>query len=166
MPVALRRAATTLAPAPASAGVWGTLIERNAYTVRRVTLPVLPAGAPDLKVLHLSDLHMAPWQRHKQRFVRGLGELEPDLVIDTGDNLGHELGLLGVRAALEPFRGVPGAFVWGSNDYWGPTPKNPLGYLVEASGPAANPRRLDRKALHEHLPVSYTHLTLPAKRIV
>jgi predicted MPP superfamily phosphohydrolase len=62
-----------------------------------------------------------------------------------------ELGLLGVRAALEPFRGVPGVFVWGSNDYFAPAPKNPLGYLVEASRPVPVPRRLDRDALRDHL---------------
>jgi uncharacterized protein len=137
--------------AAAGAAVWGTLIERTAFTVRTARLAVLPPGSPELKVLHLSDLHMAPWQRKKQRFLRELGELEPDLVVDTGDNLGHELGLLGVRAAFEPFRGVPGVFVWGSNDYWGPEPKNPFGYLVQSSGPPPTPRRLDREALHEYL---------------
>ena len=63
---------------------------------------------------------MAPWQRDKQEWVRGLAELEPDLVVDTGDNLGHERGIDGVRYALEPFRGIPGVFVNGSNDYFGP----------------------------------------------
>ena len=150
MPLA-RTAGRLVLGLAAGAAAWGTLVERNAYAVRTARLAVLPSGAPDLRVLHLSDLHMAPWQRHKQRFLRELGELEPDLVIDTGDNLGHELGLLGVRAALEPFRGVPGAFVWGSNDYWAPTPKNPLGYLWEASGPPPTPRSLDRRSLREYL---------------
>lgn len=135
----------------AGAAAWGTLVERNAYAVRTARLAVLPPGTPELRVLHLSDLHMAPWQRHKQRFLRELGELRPDLVIDTGDNLGHELGLLGIRAAFEPFRDVPGAFVWGSNDYWAPAPKNPFAYLVEASGPPPTPRRLDLESLREYL---------------
>lgn len=131
----------------AGAAAWGVVVERQLFTIRRATLPVLAPGTRDLTVLHLSDLHMAPWQRAKQRFVRELADLEPDLVIDTGDNLGHEIGLLGVKAALEPFRGVPGVFVWGSNDYWAPSPKNPFAYLASSSAMPKQPRRLDLEAL-------------------
>jgi uncharacterized protein len=141
----------TAAVAGAAAAVWGVGIERLAFTVRRATLPVLAPGSPDLKVLHLSDLHMAPWQRRKQRFVRELADLEPDLVVDTGDNLGHPIGLLGLKAALEPFRGVPGLFVWGSNDYWAPQPKNPFAYFGGPSGAHAEPKALDTDALGAHL---------------
>ena len=151
----------------AGAAVWGTLIERTAFTVRTARLAVLPPESPEIRVLHLSDLHMAPWQRKKQRFLRELGELEPDLVVDTGDNLGHHLGLLGVRAALEPFRGVPGVFVWGSNDYWAPAFKNPFSYLIEASGAPPQPRRLDREALRDHLlGLGWTDLDNAGARLV
>ena len=51
---------------------WGTLVERNRFTVRHELLPVLPRGARPITVLHLSDLHMAPWQAEKQAFVRSL----------------------------------------------------------------------------------------------
>lgn len=139
------------AVAGGAAAVWGIGIERTAFTLRRATLPVLAPGSPDLKVLHLSDLHMAPWQRKKQGFVRELADLEPDLVVDTGDNLGHPLGLLGIKAALEPFRGVPGVHVWGSNDYWAPRPKNPFTYFAGPSGVLAEPERLDTAALGEYL---------------
>lgn len=139
------------AVAGGAAAVWGIGIERTAFTVRRSILPVLAPGSPDLKVLHLSDLHMAPWQRKKQRFVRELADLEPDLVVDTGDNLGHPLGLLGIKAALEPFRGVPGVHVWGSNDYWAPQPKNPLSYFLGPSTVPKEPERLDTAALGEYL---------------
>jgi predicted MPP superfamily phosphohydrolase len=137
--------------AGAATAAWGVLVERELFTIRRATLPVLPAGSPDLTVLHLSDLHMAPWQRHKQRFVRELGELEPDLVVDTGDNLGHPIGLLGLKAALEPFRGVPGVQVHGSNDYWAPVPKNPFRYFAGPSSSTPMPRRLDTAALDDFL---------------
>ena len=73
---------------------------------------------------------MAPWQRAKQDFVRSLIRYEPDLVIDTGDNLGHVDGNSGVERALAPFAGIPGVFVHGSNDYHAPIFKNPLRYLV------------------------------------
>jgi predicted MPP superfamily phosphohydrolase len=97
--------------------------------VRHEVVPVLPRGARPLTVLHLSDLHMAPWQEEKQAFIRSLVRYEPDLIVDTGDNLGHVDGLVGVKEALEPFEGVAGVFVHGSNDYNGPVFKNPFAYF-------------------------------------
>jgi uncharacterized protein len=107
-------------------------IERRWWTLREATIPVLPPGTRSLKVLHLSDLHMTPDQRSKQRWVAGLAELEPDLVVDTGDNLAHARAVPAVLNALEPLLSLPGLFVWGSNDYCGPTFKNPARYLVPA----------------------------------
>lgn len=121
------------AAAGAAAFAWGVFVERNRFTVRHEVLPILEPGARSLTILHLSDLHMAPWQRAKQQFVRSLARFEPDLIVDTGDNLGHEDGLVGVRRALEPFAGVPGVFVHGSNDYVGPEFKNPLNYFAGPS---------------------------------
>lgn len=156
-----------LVAAGAGAAAWGVLVERQLFTIRRATLPVLPAGSPDLRLLHLSDLHMAPWQRHKQRFVRELADLQPDLVIDTGDNLGHPIGLLGLKAALDPFRGVPGAWVWGSNDYWAPQPKNPLMYFGGPSQAHEEPRRLDIAATGAYLgSLGWTDLNNRTGRIV
>lgn len=34
--------------------------EVRAFQLRRVSVPVLPAGATPLTVLHLSDLHLTP----------------------------------------------------------------------------------------------------------
>jgi predicted MPP superfamily phosphohydrolase len=147
----VRGVATTVVAAGAAAAVWGVGIERTAFVLRRATLPVLPAGTADLKVLHLSDLHMAPWQRGKQRFIRELADLEPDLVVDTGDNLGHRIGLLGVKAALDPFKGVPGLYVWGSNDYWAPQLKSPFRYFAGPSKAMVEPEALDIGALGAYL---------------
>ncbi|WP_298228068.1 metallophosphoesterase [Gryllotalpicola sp.] len=129
------RAGATVALAGAVAFAYGSLVERRSFVLRELTMPVLPAGSPDIRVLHLSDLHMAPWQHDKQRWVRALAALEPDLVVTTGDNLGHRDGLAGLEAAYDGFRGVPGVYVWGSNDYTGPQLKNPLRYFA---GPSRN----------------------------
>ena len=40
-------------------------------------------------MLHLSDIHMRPTQKHKQAWLRELVCWEPDLVVNTGDNLSH-----------------------------------------------------------------------------
>jgi predicted MPP superfamily phosphohydrolase len=104
-------------------------IERNAFRLRRFTVPVLPPGAAPVRVLHLSDVHMTPGQRRKQAFISSLASLEPDLVVTTGDNLGGVTAVPAMLAALAPFAGTPGAFVLGSNDYYAPRPKNPLKYF-------------------------------------
>ncbi|BDI21521.1 metallophosphoesterase [Herbiconiux sp. L3-i23] len=145
------KALAVLAGAGAAAFAWGSLIERNAYVLRRVDVPVLPAGSDPITVLHLSDLHMAPWQRRKQEWVRSLADLRPDFVVDTGDNLGHARGIEGIRQALEVFRGTPGAFVWGSNDYFGPHFKNPFLYFSRTVRKPPKLVPLDREGLERYL---------------
>lgn len=131
---------------------WGVFVERNRFTVRHEVLPILAPEARPITILHLSDLHMAPWQSRKQSWIGALARtVEPDFVVTTGDLLGHEHGLEGVRRALEPFRGVPGAFVHGSNDYHGPQAKNPFLYFAGPSGGRANTSDLDTSALEAFL---------------
>ncbi|MHA6619485.1 metallophosphoesterase [Pseudonocardia sp. DLS-67] len=107
--------------------------ERRRWTLRQSTLPVLATGARPLRVLHISDLHLTPRQRSKQRWVARLAELEPDLVVNTGDNLAHPRAVPAAVAALGPLLDLPGLFVFGSNDYFGPTPKNPARYLAKST---------------------------------
>src|SRR5699024_2536203 len=80
-----RRALTALAGAAAAAAVWGFGIERHLFAVRSHLLRVLPEGSAPIRILHLSDMHLAPWQRRKRDWVARLAALRPDLVIDTGD---------------------------------------------------------------------------------
>jgi len=108
--------------------------EVRSFRLRHLTVPVLARGQSPLRVLQVTDLHMTPGQRRKQDWVRGLAELEPDLVIDTGDNLAHLEAVPSVLRALEPLFERPGAFVFGSNDFYGPVAKNPARYLVPDDG--------------------------------
>ncbi len=126
------RKATTALVGTAAAGVAGLAYaywEAQAFTLRRATLPVLPAGQRDLRILHLSDLHLVPGQRKKQDWVRSLRELRPDAVIVTGDFLSHMDAVPHVLDTLDPLFDVPGAFVLGSNDYYAPRPLNWARYL-------------------------------------
>jgi len=142
------RVVATASAAVAAVGLaalaWGALVERNRFTLREVSVPVLPPGSAPIRVLHISDLHMAPWQKDKQDWIRSLAEVKPDLVVNTGDNLGHQHGIDGVAYALAPFRDVPGVFVNGSNDYIGPQMKNPLRYF---GGPPARREDASHTAL-------------------
>ena len=108
--------------------------EARAYTLRRLEVPLLPPGHDPLRVLHLSDLHLTPGQTRKQEWIRSLSALEPDLVVDTGDNLAHRDSVPVLRACLGPLLDVPGVFVLGSNDYFEPTRRNPLRYLLPDDG--------------------------------
>lgn len=158
-----RTAVTALgvvAAAGAAAFAWGVVVERNRFTVRHETLAVLAPGARPLTVLHVSDLHMAPGQTRKQEWVRSLAQYEPDLVVNTGDNLGHEHGLEGVEYALAPFQGVAGVFVHGSNDYFGPEFKNPFQYFSGPSARARNAATLDIDRLENYFENSLGWLSL------
>lgn len=140
-----------MAAAGAAAFAWGVVVERNRFTVRHEVVPVLDPGARPITVLHLSDLHMAPWQRRKQDWVRSLATIvEPDFIVNTGDNLGHVDGIEGVVRALQPFAGIPGVFVHGSNDYYGPRAKNPLKYFAQPSKHTSRSATLDTAALESY----------------
>ncbi|MFI1995076.1 metallophosphoesterase [Actinoplanes sp. NPDC020271] len=123
-------AAAALAAVGGATFAYASLVERNMFTLRRFDVPVLDPDAEPLRILHLSDLHMMPDQRRKQEWVAGLIGTDPDLVIVTGDNMASPYAVPGVLRALEPLLDVPGAFVFGSNDYTGPVLKNPLQYLL------------------------------------
>ena len=124
---------TALPAAAVASGVavtaYASLYERNRWTLRRFDVPVLAPGSAPLSVLHISDLHMTANQRSKQEWVAGLAALEPDLVINTGDNLAGFDAVPGTLKALDPLMDRPGAFVMASNDYYAPRPKNPLKYF-------------------------------------
>ncbi|MEO7234797.1 MAG: metallophosphoesterase [Lapillicoccus sp.] len=124
------RAATGLGAAGALGLGYASLVERNAYVLRRFTVPVLPPGHRPVRVLHVSDLHLMPGQRRKAAWVADLAGLRPDLVVDTGDNISHPDSIPVALEAFRAFTGVPGVFVMGSNDYFAPKPKNPAHYLT------------------------------------
>src|SRR5699024_4662532 len=95
--------------ASAAAGIWGAVIEPHLFAVRRHTLPVLPAGAAPIRVLHVSDLHLAPWQKHRAAWVKALPRLDPDLVVNTGDNLSADI-VPRVLDVFDELIDVPGVF--------------------------------------------------------
>lgn len=138
----LTRAALGLTAAGVAGIGYAAGIERRAFRLRRVDVPVLPAGARPIRVLHLTDLHLTPGQTRKRDWVRSLADLRPDFVIDTGDNLAHQEAVPITLAALEPLLALPGAFVLGSNDYFEPVLKNPASYLLPDRGKRVRSRRL------------------------
>ena len=131
-----------VAGAGAAALAYGSLIERNLFGLREETVRVLPAGSSPLRVLHLSDIHFVPGQERKVRWLQSLADLEPDLVVNTGDNLSHPHAVPPVLEALKPLMRFQGVFVPGSNDYYAPVLKNPFTYFTGPSKHKHTPREL------------------------
>ena len=97
---------------------------------------VLPPGADPLRVLH-SQRHSTCCRAAPQgrRGCAGWPALDPDLVLDTGDNAQPPRRRAGPRrrprSAARPSRRVRRP---GSNDYYAPQPKNPARYLLPDDG--------------------------------
>lgn len=126
---------------------YASLVERNVFTVRNESIDVLEPGSPSIRVLHLSDIHLAPWQKRKVKWIRSLVSLRPDLIIVTGDSLGHADSVPELARALSVFEGTPGVFVHGSNDYFAPRMPNPFTYLFRPSQPDQDGERIDTDGL-------------------
>ena len=97
-------------------------------------MPILPAGHDDIRILHFSDLHLTPARKKEIADIKSFISLKPDLVISTGDFLAHKNAIPVVLDALDDLLDIPGLYVFGSNDYYEPVPKNPLKYLLPNHG--------------------------------
>lgn len=113
-----------------AAYVWARYVEIHRFTLRRAHAEVLPPGAAPVRLLHISDVHLMPGDRRKLAFLSALGELEPDLVVDTGDNIADAASVRPLLDVLDPLLRRAGAFVMGSNDMYAPGRKNPLRYFL------------------------------------
>lgn len=127
------QAATAAAVAGGAAAVWALAVEPRWFALRHATIPALrPTASGSLRLLHLSDPHLAPGQEHRHRFLQRCLATQPDLIVATGDLLGDPDAVgAAVTALAEP--GAPAVCVLGSNDHYGPARKNPLRYLVGGS---------------------------------
>jgi uncharacterized protein len=121
----------------AAAGVavlgYAAVVERNWFALRRYEVPVLPAGSRPMRILHVSDIHLTSGRHRLLSFLRTLDALEPDLVVNTGDSIAHEQAVTPLLDAFGPLLDRPGVFVFGSNDLYAPTPKNPARYIWRTS---------------------------------
>jgi uncharacterized protein len=131
--------AGTVAAAGAACVGYGMLVERDWYRLRHERVEALAPGQPPLTLLHLSDLHLTVADDRRLAFLERLAAEPVDLVVLTGDMLGEPAALEPVLEALGRFRPRLGAVaVLGSNDYWAPRFRNPLGYFL---GPSSRRHR-------------------------
>ena len=104
------------------------------YQLREVSVPILPAGASDIRILHFSDLHLTPRRKKEIADIKSWAALKPDLVVSTGDFLAHPDAPVTALNALNELLDLPGVYVFGSNDYYAPKFKNPFSYLQKDDG--------------------------------
>jgi predicted MPP superfamily phosphohydrolase len=105
-----------------------------AFVLREAEIAILPAGHDDIRVLHFSDLHLTPKRSVEIADIKSFINFKPDLVISTGDFLAHRNAVPVVLDALDALLDIPGLYVFGSNDYYEPKPRNPLKYLLPNHG--------------------------------
>ena len=132
----LRRLAGLVLAGGAGALGWA-LFEAHWYRLRTLTIPVLPPHAEDIRVLHISDLHLLPSQSKRLAFIRDLAALSPDLIVNTGDNISNADAIDALDGVWGGLKRVPGVFIFGSNDYQAPRFKNPLAYVYKGRSEAS-----------------------------
>jgi predicted MPP superfamily phosphohydrolase len=123
--------ATTVASAAAVG--YAAVIERNWFALRRYDVPVLSPGAQPLRILHISDSHLTPGRKRLMSWIKSLDDLDPDLVVNTGDAIAHPQSVEYLLDALGPLLDRPGVFVFGANDLYAPRPVNPFRYALAPS---------------------------------
>ncbi|MDO5025150.1 MAG: metallophosphoesterase [Trueperella sp.] len=127
----LRR--TSLGAAGIAAAVAGKSVQNaHSYVVRRRELQLAAPSSPNasqLRILHISDPHLTAWHHQRGKFLSSLAELAPDLVVVTGDLLATAPALPLLLDSITELLDLPGAFVFGSNDYYSAKPKDPTIYL-------------------------------------
>jgi predicted MPP superfamily phosphohydrolase len=65
----------------------GAILEPGRLGLTRITIPTdrLPAGGPDIRLLHVSDLHIERLGAREERLLELAAEAAPDLILITGD---------------------------------------------------------------------------------
>ena len=122
-----------------------------AYKVRTHTLPLLPEGSGDIRILHFSDLHLTSKRVGLIRQIQSWVDLKPDLIISTGDFIASNDAIKPLITSLGDLLDTPGLFVFGSNDYYAPRFKNPLSYLFPDNGKRKLGEQLNSKLLSKQL---------------
>jgi hypothetical protein len=96
------------------------------------TCPSCRRAPSPVRILQITDLHLTPPQRRKQDWVRALDRLEPDLVLDTGDNLAHQARCRASWTRSAPASTAPVRLVMGLQRLLGTRAENPWATIREA----------------------------------
>ena len=98
---------------------YGMWVEPRRVEITRVPIatPKLAAGAPPIRIVHLSDFHSPSNNALQDRLPRLVRELKPDLIVFTGDAVNTREGVSRVRRTMaELARIAPTFAVRGNRD--------------------------------------------------
>ncbi len=106
------------------AGVAGTVVadtvwyEPQALQVEKITFPTSSAGKP-IRMLQVSDLHLSSFNSYFAKVAKQVVDLQPDLIVLTGDYLEEERNIRGVLSFLKELKATHGIYaVQGNWEYW------------------------------------------------
>lgn len=94
--------------------------EPRSFRVEEVSLPLskIPPGR-ELRIVHLSDLHIRTFASYFERVARAVNAQAPDLILLTGDYLERSRNVKGVQRLLKLLQAPQGVFaVQGNWEYW------------------------------------------------
>lgn len=129
-----RRTIFPATPAPLlSSSLTPAPVPAPAHAAPKTDYPPASEDYAPLRILHISDLHLTKCRYAQLRFLVQAAHTHPDLLVFTGDLISQAAVLPELMRALESFSGIPGVFVYGSNDYTAPRFKNPFRYLYRTS---------------------------------
>jgi uncharacterized protein len=135
-------AATGLAAAAGVLGLSYGILEARLYRTRTYTIPVLPPGTQNIRILQISDTHLRLGKQRLIRFLESLAEDRYDIVLATGDLLGDPKAVDECLRLLNRLEARIGRyFVFGSSDYYSPVLKSYLDYFLRrrSHGTRKNP---------------------------
>jgi len=92
--------------------------EPQALRVETVRLPLAPAAA-GLRLVQISDLHLSRFNSYFRKVAATVEQLQPDVILLTGDYLEEERNIRGVLEFLGQLKASHGVFaVQGNWEYW------------------------------------------------
>lgn len=98
---------------------YGFFVEPYTLTVSEVQIPSskLAAGAPPIRIVHLSDMHSDPAPRLESQLPAKVAALKPDIIVFTGDAVNAPEGLTIFKKCFgELSRIAPTYAVFGNHD--------------------------------------------------
>lgn len=106
---------------------YGVFVEPTNLEVTRLSLtsPLVSQGAGRLRLVQVSDLHAEKTPRNEPRAAALINELDPDLVLITGDYLNDEAAIPVLRSFLSALKPRHGIFaVKGNMDFGSDLPSS------------------------------------------
>jgi len=146
-----RRDVLALAGGGVGCMMWGYFIEPYYLEVTRtrISSPRIKGATRPIRVAHISDMHCDPVIRNELKLPEMIAELEPDVIIYTGDSINSYAGLDKFRTCMTALAKIAPTFAVRGN--WDMAARNKNVDLFGSTGVvelAADARRLDIAGTH------------------